>query len=87
MLKSLWHKLKEIEAIHQIDEKQDETDKKHDLLIAENISKNEEQDNEILRQQNVDKQHSEDIKKTKILAWIGIGIAFVALAISIIGIF
>lgn len=37
----------EIEAIHHIDAMQDETDKKHDSLIAENATKNAEQDEQI----------------------------------------
>ena len=76
---------REIETIHRVDAMQDETDKKHDSLIAKNASKNAEQDSEIQRQQNVDKQHSKQINKIKALAWVGIGIAFCALIIAIIG--
>ena len=92
---------KEIETIHHIDAMQDETDKRHDSLIAENASKNveqdeqiaagvrkdREQDSEIQRQQNVDKQHDEQLKKIKTLAWIGIGIAVCALIVAIAGLF
>ena len=78
---------REIEEIHQIDLKQDETDKKHDLLIEKSLNKNAEQDKEISRQQNIDKEHDKKIKKANILACIGIGIAVVALIIAIIGLF
>ena len=78
---------------------QNEIDKRHDSLIAENALKNveqdeqisagvrkdKEQDSEIQRQQNVDKQHDEQLKKLKALVWLGIGIAVCALVISIIG--
>lgn len=91
----------EIEAIHHVDAMQDETDKKHDSLIAENATKNveqdeqiaagvrkdREQDSEIQRQQNVDKQHDEQLKKAKTLALIGIGIAVCALIVAIAGLF
>ena len=80
---------------------QDETDKKHDSLIAENASKNveqdeqiaagvrkdREQDSEIQRQQKVDKQHDEQLKKAKTLALIGIGIAVCALIVAIVSLF
>ena len=89
----------ELEVIHRIDEMQNEIDKKHDFLIAENASKNLEQDkkiadsvkkdieqdNEIQRQQNIDKQHDKQLKHIKTLALIGFGIATLALIISIIG--
>lgn len=92
---------KEIEIMHRVDAMQDETDKKHDSLIAENASKNveqdeqiaagvkkdREQDSEIQRQQNVDRQHDEQLKKIKTLAWIGIGIAICALVVAIVGLF
>ena len=92
---------REIETIHRVDALQDETDKKHDSLIAENASKNVEQDkqiaagvkkdveqdSEIQRQQNVDKQHDEQLKKIKTLAWAGLGIAVCALVIAIVGLF
>ena len=54
-------------------------------LIATGVKKDVEQDSEIQRQQNVDKQHNEQLKKIKTLAWIGIGIAVCALVIAIIG--
>ena len=90
---------REIEAIHRIDAMQDETDKKHDFLIAENSTKNieqdaqiaagvrkdVEQDNEIQRQQNIDKEHDAQLKKIKTLAWLGLGIAICALIVAIIG--
>ena len=71
---------------------------KHDSLIAENASKNVEQDekiaagvrkdieqdNEIQRQQDVDRQHDELLKFVRNLALIGIGIAVIALILSII---
>ncbi|MGN0247200.1 MAG: hypothetical protein ACI4DK_14715 [Lachnospiraceae bacterium] len=78
---------REIESIHRIDAIQDETDKKHDSLIAENASKNMAQDNEIARQQKVDERHDEQLKKVKTLAWIGVAIAACALVIAIIGLF
>ena len=76
---------KEIETIHRVDAMQDEIDKQHDSLIAKNTSKNIEQDSEIQRQQNVDKQHDVQLKKIKVLALIGIGIAVCALIVAIIG--
>lgn len=76
---------REIETMHSVDAKQNETDKKHDAMIAENASKNAEQDSEIQRQQVVDKKHEEQLRKIKILAWLGIGIATLALIASIIG--
>ncbi len=78
---------KEIETIHQVDAMQDETDKKHDLLIAEISSKNMEQDSEIQRQQAVDKRHDEQLIKTKTISWVGIGIAVCALVVAIVGLF
>lgn len=76
---------KEIEIIHRVDTMQNEIDKRHDSLIAKNTSKNIEQDSEIQRQQNVDKQHDAQLKKIKVLALIGIGIAVCALIVAIIG--
>lgn len=78
---------KEIETIHRVDAMQDEIDKKHDLLIAENASKNVEQDSEIQRQQDVDKRHDEQLKKIKMIAWIGFGVAVCALVVAIVGLF
>ena len=75
----------DIEDIRRIDENQDETDKRHDSLIAENASKNIEQDNEIARQQKVDAKHDRQLKSIKILAWISTAIAILALGIAIIG--
>ena len=89
---------REIEAIHHVDAIQDEADKKHDSLIAENASKNVEQDkqiaagvkkdveqdSEIQRQQNVDKQHDAELKKIKTLVWLGLGIAIAALIVAVI---
>ena len=75
---------KEIESIHNVDAMQDETDKKHDALIAENASKNTEQDIEIQRQQNVDKEHDAQLKKIKRLAYVGIGVAVAALIVAVI---
>lgn len=74
----------EIESIHHKDETQDETDKKHDALIAENALKNVEQDYEIARQQKTDERHDKQLKKTNIIAWIGIAIATCALVVAII---
>ena len=90
---------KEIETIHRVDEMQDETDRKHDVLIAKNASKNVEQDkqieagvrkdieqdSEIKRQQDIDRQHDEQIKKLKTLVWISLGIAICALVVAIMG--
>lgn len=92
---------REIESIHRVDAMQNETDKKHDSLIAENASKNVEQDrqiaegakkdveqdSEIQRQQNVDRQHDEKLKRLQILTLVGIGIALCSLIIAIIGLF
>ena len=89
---------KEIEIIHRVDAMQDEADKKHDSLIAENASKNVEQDariaagfrkdieqdDEIQRQRNIDKEHDAQFKKIKALAWLGVGISVVALIVAII---
>ena len=91
----------EIATIHRVDAKQDEIDQRHDSLIAENASKNleqdeqiaagvkkdKEQDSEIQRQQNVDRQHDEQLKKIKTLALIGMLIAVCALIVAIIGLF
>ena len=77
----------EIESIHRIDAIQDETDKKHDSLIAENTSKNMAQDDEITRQQKVDERHDKQLKNVKTLSWIGVAIAACALIIAIIGLF
>ena len=92
---------REIASIQKVDALQDETDRKHDSLIAENASKNVEQDekiaasvkkdleqdNEIHRQQDVDRQHDELLKTVRNLALLGIGIAVIALIISIIALF
>ena len=75
----------DIEDIRRTDENQDETDRRHDTLIAENASKNIEQDNEIARQQKVDAKHDRQLKNIKILAWVGTAIAVLALGIAIIG--
>ena len=75
----------DIEDIRRTDENQDETDRRHDSLIAENASKNIEQDNEIARQQKVDAKHDRQLKNIKILAWVGTAIAVLALGIAIIG--
>lgn len=74
----------DIDSIHRTDARQDETDKKHDALIAENTTKNIEQDNEIARQREVDEKHNKQLKDVKILAWVGIAIASCALACAII---
>ena len=87
MSKEIKEHNKELEKIHVIDLKQDENDKRHDLLIEETQHKNEQQDEEILRQQNVDEVHDKKIKQANILACLGIGIAVVALIIAIIGLF
>lgn len=71
----------EIKWIHNVDAMQDATDRKHDTLIAENASKNveqdekiaegvkrdSEQDKEIRRQQKVDKKHDDQIKELRSL--------------------
>lgn len=77
---------REIESIHRVDAIQDETDKKHDSMIAENANKNQEQDHEILRQQRVDRAHDEQLRQTKILAWVGVGMSALALVLSLIAI-
>ena len=56
-----------------------------DKQIAAGVKKDVEQDSEIQRQQNVDRQHDEQLKKIKTLAWVGIGIAVCALIVAIIG--
>jgi hypothetical protein len=76
---------KEIESIHETDSKQDATDERHDALIAENASKNIEQDTEIKRQRAVDVAHDALLKKIKGIAVAGLVIAIVALVLSIIG--
>ena len=58
-----------------------------DEQIAAGVKKDREQDSEIQRQQNVDKQHDEQLKKIKALALIGVGIAVFALIVAIIGLF
>ena len=55
-----------------------------DKQIAAGVKKDVEQDSEIRRQQNVDRQHDEQLKKIKTLAWIGIGIAICALIVAVI---
>ena len=89
---------REIETIHRVDAEQDETDKKHDSMIAENASKNVEQDKrldarvkkdveqdkELKKQQKIDKQHEEQLKKLQKLTMIGIGLALCALIVAII---
>lgn len=90
---------KEIETMHHVDEIQNEIDKKHDLKIEENATKNAEQDeqiaagiqkdveqdSEIQRQQKVDKQHDAQLRKVKLLSWLGLGVAVVSLMLAIIG--
>ena len=67
-----------------MDKKQDKKDKEHDDLIAKNATTNKEQDTEIKRQKKVDEQHDALLKQVKKLAWIGIGIATIALVLAII---
>ena len=74
----------EIIGIKEVDKKQDKKDKEHDDLIAKNATTNKEQDTEIKRQKKVDEQHDALLKQVKKLAWIGIGIATVALVLAII---
>lgn len=74
----------EIDNIHRIDENQDETDKRHDELIAKNASKNTEQDDEIFRQQKVDEKHDKQLRIMKILVGSAMVIAVSALVIAII---
>ena len=74
----------EIVGIKEVDKKQDKKDKEHDDLIAKNATTNKEQDTEIKRQKKVDEQHDALLKQVKKLAWIGIGIATIALVLAII---
>lgn len=74
----------DIDNIHRIDENQDETDKRHDELIAKNASKNTEQDDEIFRQQKVDEKHDKQLRIMKILVGSAMVIAVSALVIAII---
>lgn len=74
----------EIDSIHRIDKSQDETDKRHDELIAKNASKNTEQDDEISRQQKVDEKHDKQLRIMKILVGAAMVIAVSALVIAII---
>jgi hypothetical protein len=55
--------------------------------LGKGVKKAVEQDSEIQRQQNVDRQHDEQLKKIKTLAWAGLGIAVCALVIAIVGLF
>ena len=55
-----------------------------DAYPAAGLKKDVEQDSEIRRQQNVDKQHDAELKKTKILAWLGLGIAIAVLIVAVI---
>lgn len=76
-----------IEKIHEIDAKQEETDERHDTLIAENAQKNIEQDTEIKRQRAVDMAHDVLLKKIKGIAVAGLVIAVVALILSLLHFF
>ena len=76
----------EIIGIKEVDKKQDEKDKEHDNLIAQNASVNKDQDTEIKRQKKIDEQHDLLLKRVKRLAWIGIGIAAIALVLAIVAI-
>lgn len=76
----------EIIGIKEVDKKQDEKDKEHDDLIAQNASVNKDQDTEIKRQKKIDEQHDLLLKQVKRLAWIGIGIAAIALVLAIVAI-
>ena len=91
----------ELKAIHQIDEIQNENDKKHDRLIAENAFKNSEQDKrlqervkkdfeqdfELQRQQKIDAEHDKKIKQAKIIAWCGVALSIISLAVSVANMF
>lgn len=74
----------EIKNIHETDERQDIKDTEHDFLIAENSTKNIEQDKALQRQQDVDKTHDLQLKKIKRIAWIGTIIATVSLIWQIV---
>ena len=52
-----------------------------DAYPAAGVKKDVEQDSEIRRQQNVDKQHDAELK---ILAWLGLGIAIAVLIVAVI---
>lgn len=75
----------EIVEIKEVDRIQTEKDIEHDELIAENATKNIEQDAEILRQMKEDEKHDVLIKKVKRLAVAGVTIAILALILAIIG--
>ena len=75
---------RELVEIHKVDEEQDETDRRHDALIAENATKNNEQDSEIARQQEIDNKHDKQIKFLKLLAFFNLGISVIAIILAII---
>ena len=75
----------EIMRIHQIDEEQNATDIKHDKQIAAGKKKDAEQDVEIKRQRDIDKQHDIELGKIKNIAVSGTFIAIVALILAILG--
>ena len=60
---------RELETIHRVDAAQDETDKRHDALIAENAFKNEEQDKKLeeslIKDKEQDKKLEESFEKDR----------------------
>ena len=75
---------RELVEIHKVDEEQDETDRRHDALIAENATKNIEQDSEIARQQAIDKEHDKQIRFLKLIALLGLSFSVIAIVLAII---
>ncbi len=68
-----------IAEINKIDEEQNKKDIEHDSKIAE-INKVDEE------QARKDAEHDESLKKLKILAWLGIGLASVAIVLAVVAI-
>ncbi len=68
-----------IAEINKIDEEQNKKDIEHDSKIAE-INKVDEE------QARKDAEHDESLKKLKILAWLGIGLACVAIVLAVVAI-
>ena len=91
----------EIESIHRVDEEQERKDAEHDQRIDENARKNRSQDiqieasvrrdmvqdEEMKRQREIDATHDAQIKKNKILSWVSMGVATIAIILSILGFF
>lgn len=70
--------------IHAVDEKQNAKDNEHDAMFVANEVRDTKQDEEIHRQQAVDKAHDKLLKRAHILAWVGVGIGVAALIVAIL---